>query len=87
MLNPISAAEQRLTLTVRFLATSESFRSLSFQFRISKLEISYIVQEVCTAIITNLTSTYLKVPSTKNEWMQIANQFYDLWNFPNALGV
>ena len=85
-LKPISPAE-RLTLTLRFLATGESFRSLSFQFRISKSAISYIVQEVCKAIITNLASTYLKVPSTKNEWMQIAKQFYDRWNFPNALGA
>ena len=48
-LKPISPAE-RLTLTLRFLATGESFRSLSFQFRISKSAISYIVQEVCKAI-------------------------------------
>ena len=85
-LKPISPAE-RLTLTLRFLATGESFRSLSFQFRISKSAISHIVQEVCRAIIANLPCTYLKVPSKKIEWMKIAKQFYDHWNFPNALGT
>ena len=40
-LKPISPAE-RLALTLRFLATGECFRSLSFQFRISKSAISYI---------------------------------------------
>ena len=75
-LKPISATE-RLILTLRFLATGESFRSLSFQFRIPKSAISYIVQEVCKAIIANLACTYQKVPSTKSEWMKIAKQFYD----------
>ena len=35
---------ERLTLTLCFLATGGSFRSLSFQFRMSKSAISYIVQ-------------------------------------------
>ena len=81
-LKPISPAE-RVTLTLRFLATGESFRP----FRISKSAIPYIVQEVCRGIIANLACTYLKVPSTKSEWMKIAKQFYDHWNFPNALGA
>lgn len=40
----------RLTLTLRFLATGETFRSLHFQFRMGKSTISYIVREVCQAI-------------------------------------
>ena len=79
-LKPMSPAEL-LTLTQRFLATGESFRSLSFQFRISKSAISYIVQKVCWAIIANLACTYLKVTSMKSQWMKIAKQFYDCWNF------
>ena len=79
-LEPMSPAEL-LTLTQRFLATGESFRSLSFQFRISKSAISYIVQKVCRAIIPNLACTYLKVTSMKSQWMKIAKQFYDCWNF------
>ena len=38
---------ERLALTLRYLATGESHRSLSFQFRISPRTISYIIQEVC----------------------------------------
>ena len=55
-LKPISLAEH-LTLTLCFLATGESFRSLSFHFRISTSAISYVVQEVCMAIIANLACT------------------------------
>ena len=42
-LSTISPLE-RLTLTFRFLATGETFRSISLQFRISKNTIAYIVQ-------------------------------------------
>ena len=45
------------------------------------------MQEVCRVIIANLACIYLKVPSTKSEWTKIAKQFYDHWNFPNALGT
>ena len=75
----------RLTLILRSLPTGQSFQPLSFQFHILKSEIFYIVQDVCRLIIANLTSTYLKVPTTQSEWMTIANQFYDRWNFPNAI--
>ena len=37
-------ADERLVLTIRFLATGETFRSLSFQFRIGSNTISYIVK-------------------------------------------
>ena len=42
---------ERLTLTLRFLATGETFRLLSFQFRNSRSAISYTVREVCQAIL------------------------------------
>ena len=85
-LKPISP-DERLTVTQHFLATGESFRYLSLQFRLSKSAFSYIVQEVYRMIIANLAGTYVKVPSAKSEWVEIAKQFYDRWNFPNALGA
>ena len=48
--NVISAAE-RLTVTLRYLATRETFQSLRLWFRISDRAISYIVKEVWNAIV------------------------------------
>jgi len=45
---------ERLALTLRYLATGDSFASLALLFRISKASISSIIQEVCTAIIGEL---------------------------------
>ena len=81
----ISAAEH-LTVTLRFLATGEMFQSLSFQFRISDRAISYIVKEVCNTILKYLVPLYLKVPSTEEEWLSIAEKFETRWQYPNATG-
>ena len=66
---------KRRALRPGFLATGESFRSLLFQFRISRPAISYIVTEVCEAIPKKLGASYLKVLSFEQERLQIAKQF------------
>ena len=80
-------AKERLTLTLRFLATGETYKSLGFQFRISCSAISYIVSSVCEALIAHVGKEYLKTPSTKDEWALISHDFQEKWQFPNALGA
>lgn len=53
-------SNERLALTLRYLATGDSFASLSLVFRISKSSISHIIPEVCTAIIEVLQD-YIQV--------------------------
>ena len=60
-------SDERLALTLRFLATSETFQSLSFQFRISLNAVSYIVKSCCKAVFERMASEFLKVPSTDAE--------------------
>ena len=77
----------RLAVTLRFLATGETFRSLSFQFRISKAAISYIVMEVCTAIFKNMAGQFLRTPETADEWKEIGRKFEIRWQFPHCIGA
>ena len=56
------AAAKRLTLTIQFLATGETYQSLNFQFHISRVAIAYTVDEVCKAIVKNIGPVCLKVP-------------------------
>ena len=82
----VISAAARLTMTLRFRATGETFRSLSFKFRISRAAISYIVKEVCQAIEKRLGPKFLALSSSQKEWQAIALNFEDRWNFPNCLG-
>ena len=76
---PIPAAE-RLALTLRFLATGDSQQSLSFSFRIGKATVSKIISETCEAIYKVLKEKYLSAPETAAEWLNISEQFKDVWN-------
>jgi hypothetical protein len=72
---------------LRYLATGETFRSLSYSFRISVPSLSIIIPETVDAIYNVLKDEYLKTPKTKDEWITIARRFEKEWNFPNCLGA
>ena len=61
MRNAIPPAEQ-LAVTLRYLATAESYTSLQYQFRIGKGTLSAIIPKVCNAINSNLGSRYIYLP-------------------------
>ena len=83
---PISP-EEKLAITLRYMATGESFDSLMYQFRIHRTTIGQFILPVCTAIYEALKDDYLKLPSTKNEWLSIANETNERWQFPNCFGA
>ncbi|XP_069980042.1 uncharacterized protein [Penaeus vannamei] len=78
---------QRLSVTLRYLATGEARRSLALQYRISHCLITRIIPEVCNAIHLVLKDDYLQLPKTSDEWQQIASDFSSNWNFPMCIGA
>ncbi len=42
--------KERLVITLRFLATGDSFSSLMYTFKVSKSSVSHIVHDVCRAL-------------------------------------
>ena len=73
MRSPISA-EEKLAITLRYLATGESLNSLKYQFRVHKTTIGKFIICVCEAICNVLAPDYMKCPSTKEEWKYIIDQ-------------
>ena len=70
----IPPAEQ-LAVTLRFLATGESYTSLQYQFRIGKSTLSTLIPGVCEALSTSLAE-HIRCPSSEEEWEEISQQFY-----------
>ncbi|KAJ8977072.1 hypothetical protein NQ317_017234 [Molorchus minor] len=54
-------ARERLALTLRFLATGDSYHSLMYLFRIPVCTISKIIPECCEALNEVLKNDYFKV--------------------------
>ena len=86
MMRKCISPEELTCLALRYLATGETFRSLEFQFRISRVRISQAVIEVSEAI-TNKLSNYLKTSKSEVEWLEISRKFNQRWNFPNGIGA
>ncbi|XP_053995489.1 uncharacterized protein LOC128885455 [Hylaeus anthracinus] len=80
------SAKEKLAVALRFLASGDSFTSLTYLFKMSAQSISRSVFLVCEALIQTLKD-HIKLPNTPEEWIQCANIFDETWNFPHAIGA
>ncbi|KAG4065527.1 hypothetical protein HA402_013297 [Bradysia odoriphaga] len=78
--------EKRLAITLKYLATGESFYSLSGQFCVGASTVAMIVKETCNAII-HVLKDVLTVPNTADEWKEVSNDYYRIWDYPNCVGA
>ncbi|KAK9692946.1 hypothetical protein QE152_g34794 [Popillia japonica] len=81
------SARDKLSVTLRFLATGETFVNLSYSTRISVSAISRFIPKVLEALYDGLKEKYLKVPSNTQEWLEISYEFFNKWNMPNTVGA
>ncbi|XP_064610679.1 uncharacterized protein LOC135474919 [Liolophura sinensis] len=79
-------AKERLALTLRFLATGDSYESLAYLFRIPANTISGIVPVVCKAIYKALKDG-IKFPRSAVEWEVVAEAYKKLCHFPHCIGA
>lgn len=59
---------------------------LAWGFHLGLTTVSKIIEETCNAICKCLMDKYLKEPEI-SDYVQIADEFFDLWNFPNCIGA
>ena len=70
----------------RFLATGCSYTNLSFSFRMGLSTVSTIIQEALGIIWTVFQPIHMPVPTTE-QFLDIAEKFFNKWNFPHCLGA
>ncbi|GFX36162.1 protein ALP1-like [Trichonephila clavipes] len=76
----------KLEITLRYLATGDSFKSLEYLFRVPETTISRFLPHVLTEICCVLRP-FINVPTTVEEWKKIEKVFLHRWNFPRCCGA
>ena len=80
-------AEEHLSVTLCYLASTDSQIFILFSYRIGRSRLSYILKETCDTISEALAPDYLRPPSSVKDWMKIATDFETIWNMPHVLGA
>ncbi|XP_068090140.1 uncharacterized protein [Hyperolius riggenbachi] len=78
--------EERLIVTLRYLATGESFASLRVLFLMGTTTIGKILKETCQAIWEELKSSIMPEP-TQQQWLENVDLFWQSTQFPNCIGA
>ncbi|XP_011858851.1 PREDICTED: uncharacterized protein LOC105556374 [Vollenhovia emeryi] len=77
----------RLSVTLRYLATGNSFQDLAFSTRIAPNTLSQIIPETLQAIIAVLEEKVISFPCKPDDWEIVANKFQMMWQFPHCIGA
>ena len=81
------SSRHRLMATLRFLTSGASFEVISETARIAPNTLCEIVPEVCDALWKIIGPQVIHLPTTSEEWLDIAEDFGRLWDYPRALGA
>ncbi|CAH2003195.1 unnamed protein product [Acanthoscelides obtectus] len=78
--------EERLVITLRYLATGSSFKQIGFSFRLGASTVGQIVQETVCIIWDVLQPIHMPTPK-KQDFQRISEEFNNIWNFPHCIGA
>ena len=86
MRDPLSP-RLKLVVTLRHLASEDSYPKLQFAFRVARSTINKFVSEVCDAIIRTYRDEMMPCPTSPEDWFEVESLFHQRWNIPHALGA
>ena len=64
----------------------DSFKTISYSYRLGHATVSQIVLETCRVLVNSLMKEAMLEPSGE-QWKAIAADFWNIWNFPNCIGA
>jgi len=77
----------KMAITLRYLASGDSYHSLMYAFRVPHNTISLFIPKVCEAIQEEYSREVISCPTTPQEWKAISNHFAARWNFQHCVGA
>ena len=86
MRDPLSPG-LKLAVTLRHLASGDSYPTLQFTFRVVRSTINKFVPEVCVVIIRAYRDEMMTCPTSSEDWLEVKSVFRRRWIIPHALGA
>ena len=84
---PITPRE-RLCVALRYLVTGDAQVTIVASYRMSPAIVGRIISETCKAMWDELINKdYLDHQKSEHDWLKVAQEFEDRWNFTNSLGT
>ena len=77
----------KLAITLRYLASGNSYKSLQYSFRFAHNTISLFIPEVCQALIDEYKDEVFAFPTNADEWKEVAQKYGERWNFHHTCGA
>ena len=78
--------EERLAVTLSYLATVNTKQSIAFEFKLGRSTVSSIIDEVCEEL-WDVLANFVQPPSAKNDWEKSSDDFLEFWNIPHCIGT
>ncbi|KAG5867231.1 hypothetical protein JTB14_008190 [Gonioctena quinquepunctata] len=79
-------SQQRLALTLHYLSQGGTKLNLAWAYQMGATTVHKIIHETCIAIRDVLSPICLKTPSSEEDWINIANGFFEQWNLVQWMG-
>ena len=86
MRKPVSV-ETRVAVTLYYLSDEGWLRKVANAFGLGKSTVSNIIREVTSAISTQLSKKFIKLPTTKEEVEFLVSNFYFSHGLPQCIGA
>nr|CAI5863553.1 unnamed protein product [Callosobruchus analis] len=86
MRKPITL-DERLAVTLRYLATGDSYKSLMYLFRIPQTTIARNIPNAAMQFTTVCKLILFQTPGSQEQWEQVSNEYEKKWQYPHCLGA
>ncbi|XP_065361185.1 uncharacterized protein LOC135954868 [Calliphora vicina] len=80
------SAEERISITLKYLATGEVNSCRNYCFRASKPVIVKMIADICQKMYELLKDQYLYLPKTEEQWLGVVNGMQKSHHISNCLG-
>ena len=86
LLSLLISPEERYALTLRFLVSKNSQKSIGYLFKLGRSTANGIFDEIYEKLWLE-PANYVKAPTSVDDWKNISSDLLELWDMPHCFGA